>query len=435
MDFQIEEEFLGALMLNPDLMKKIIIPEECIMDAANNFIFKLFKKQYSEHKTISLVGLAEHYKHLFNEKFNLQDIIPKLSRILAETSPIVNFDYYQESLFARYKRYKILDLINKYKNEKISTDDLLNSIHKYESLSITSTQGKLDAKEIYSMINSKNKNIEFRLKKLSDTANIQEHDLVVIAARPGIGKSGFMLNLIEDLSNQYPCLLFNLEMSEKQVYQRLVAINTQIPMIYHDKPATEHQKTKIIEGCRNVANKQIKVISAGQTIESIRRKIINESKEQHLLVFIDYVGLIGSSAKHPSLYEKITSIVKELRQISLDFNCTIFLASQINRSSEKEKDKMPKISDLKESGELEQSATTVLLIHDEYHNKNLSKKDIEISVIIGKNRNGKLGLAKMKYYKETQRFEEIQNIVEKITNDKKQGSQSQINFSNEKEGK
>ena len=405
MSYEIEEEIIGNILLKPDLIKKIIVPDECFLDITNRFIFKLLKKQYADFKTINLVGLAENYKHLFSQKFQINDIILKLTNIMNNTILVDKIDYLQETLFARYIENEILISIEKFKNKKISTEELLQSIHKYESMSIKINDHTLSGDEIFKLINSNNKNINLRFTKLSEVANIQEHDLVVIAARPGIGKTGFILNILENIADSYHCLLFNMEMSEKQVYQRLIAINSNIPMIYHNKPETSYQADKIRDSCSSIANKKIKIISQGQTIESIRRKIINESKEEHTIVFIDYVGLVGTIEKKVSIYEKITSIVKELRQISLDYNCTIFLVSQLNRNSEK--DKMPKISDLKESGELEQSATTVMLLHDENHGKNLSKKEIEMSIIIGKNRNGKLGITKLNYNKETQRFDEI----------------------------
>ena len=405
MSYEIEEEIIGNVLLKPDLIKKIIVPDECFLDITNRFIFKLLKKQYADFKTINLVGLAENYKHLFSQKFQINDIILKLTNIMNNTILVDKIDYLQETLFARYIENEILISIEKFKNKKISTEELLHSIHKYESMSIKINDHTLSEDEIFKLINSNNKNINLRFTKLSEVANIQEHDLVVIAARPGIGKTGFILNILENIADNYHCLLFNMEMSEKQVYQRLIAINSNIPMIYHNKPETPYQADKIRDSCNSIANKKIKIISQGQTIESIRRKIINESKEEHTIVFIDYVGLVGTMEKKVSIYEKITSIVKELRQISLDYNCTIFLVSQLNRNSEK--DKMPKISDLKESGELEQSATTVMLLHDENHGKNLSKKEIEMSIIIGKNRNGKLGITKLNYNKETQRFDEI----------------------------
>ena len=400
----LEEEVIGCLILHPENIAKLIIPDECFKNIENRFIVKLLKKQYQDIRNVDLVALGEKYKHLFNQRFNQEVIINKLVNIM--TNSFGNrFDYYQELLFERYVNSLILNVIDKFKNNQISQEELLTDIHKYEALSIKTSADRLSGEEVFKIINSKNKGINFRFEKLSKYANIQEHDLVVVAARPGIGKTGFILNLLEDLSDRYNCILFNMEMSDKQVYQRLVGINTKIPIIYHDNPVTEYQKEQLIKGSKAIANKSIKVISRSQTISSIRKRIIEESKQGHTLAFIDYVGLIGSNDKGKSLYEKITSIVKELRQISLDYDCTIFLVAQINRNSENTKDKRPKISDLKETGELEQSATTVLMLHNENYYKGVEMEIEEIEVIIGKNRNGQTGILTLEYNQLNQRFD------------------------------
>lgn len=400
----LEEEVIGCLILHPENIAKLVIPDECFKNNENRFIVKLLKKQYQDIRNVDLVALGEKYKHLFNQRFNQEVIINKLVNIM--TNSFGNrFDYYQELLFERYVNSLILNVIDKFKNNQISQEELLTDIHKYEALSIKTSADRLSGEEVFKIINSKNKGINFRFEKLSKYANIQEHDLVVVAARPGIGKTGFILNLLEDLSDRYNCILFNMEMSDKQVYQRLVGINTKIPIIYHDNPATEYQKEQLIKGSKAIANKSIKVISRSQTISSIRKRIIEESKQGHTLAFIDYVGLIGSNDKAKSLYEKTTAIVKELRQITLDYDCTIFLVAQINRNSENTKDKRPKISDLKETGELEQSATTVLMLHNENYYKGIEMEIEEIEVIIGKNRNGQTGILTLEYNQLNQRFD------------------------------
>ena len=400
----LEDEVIGCLILHPEDIAKLVIPDDCFKNQENRFIVKLLKQQYQDIRNIDLIALGEKYKHLFNQRFNQEVIITKMVNIM--TNSLGNsFDYYQELLFERYVNDLILGVIDKFKNNQISQEELLTSIHKYEALSIKTSANKLTGDEVFKIINSKNKGINFRFEKLSKYANIQEHDLVVVAARPGIGKTGFILNLLEDLSDRYNCILFNMEMSDKQVYQRLVGINTKIPIIYHDNPATEYQKEQLIKGSKAIANKSIKVISRSQTISSIRKRIIEESKQGHTLAFIDYVGLIGSNDKAKSLYEKTTAIVKELRQITLDYDCTIFLVAQINRNSENTKDKRPKISDLKETGELEQSATTVLMLHNENYYKGIEMEIEEIEVIIGKNRNGQTGILTLEYNQLNQRFD------------------------------
>lgn len=406
-DYCIEEEFLSLLLINPHYCKDITLAAECILDNDNRFIFQLIKQQYHDYKTVAVSGIAENYGHLFKDKNHISSIIMKITNILNEAMPSSNLEYYQSTLFSRYIKYEIIKCIDLFKTNKLSYEELINKIHKMESISMSSNGSSLSEREIFQLISQTNKNINFRLKHLSENANIQEHDFVIVSARPGIGKSGFLLNLLEDLSKTYKCLFFNMEMAEKQVYQRLISINSNVPMKYHDNLKTEYQKNIVLNSCKELAKRKIIILSSGQTITSIRRKIISESKDEHIIVFIDYVGLIGSNVKYSSLYEKITAIVKELRQISLDYNCTIFLAAQLNRNSENQKDSKPKISDLKESGELEQSATTVLMLHDENHGKNVSKNEIEMMCIIGKNRNGKVGIAKLKYNKESQKFDEL----------------------------
>lgn len=401
---EIEEQLLGNLLLKPDFMKQIVINEDYFLDIRNRFIFKIFKTQYQDSQTINILGISQNYKHLFNDSFKLNDFIPTVTLYMSQCMPYPNLDYLQQLMLSRYVEYRIMSSINSYKQEKISQEELLNDIHKYENLSIKTDDNRLSTNEIFDLINSKNKNIQFRFKKLSDVANIQEHDLVIIAARTGIGKSGFCLNLMEELSSKYNCLYFNMEMAEKQVYQRLVAINTEIAMKYHDNPETPYQAKAIMVGCENIAKKKIKVINQVPTVANIRRQIINESKIEHTIVFIDHVGLIKSVEKG-SLYEKVTSIVKELRQITIDYDCTIFLVSQLSRN--KEEKKRPSISDLRDSGELEQSATTVIMLHDENQENNRSKKEIEMEIIIGKNRNGQLGITKLKYNKEIQKYDEL----------------------------
>lgn len=401
----VEEQLLGNLMLKPDLMKQVIITDDYFLNPKNRFIFKVFKTQFEDSQTIDFLGITQNYKHLFNEKFKLNDFNVAITSYMTDCMVYSDLDYLQQLMLSRYVEDKIMVSILNYQHEKISQEELINDIHKYESMFLKTDKERLSANEIFDLINSKNKNIQFRFKKLSDVANIQEHDLVIIAARTGIGKSGFCLNLMEELSSNYNCLYFNMEMAEKQVYQRLVAINTGIAMKYHDKPETDHQMKAIMAGCESIAKKKIKILNQVPTVSNIRRQIINESKLEHTIVFIDHVGLIKSLEKG-SLYEKVTSIVKELRQITIDYDCTIILVSQLSRN--KEEKKRPSISDLRDSGELEQSATTVIMLHDENQENNRSKKEIEMEIIIGKNRNGQLGITKLKYNKENQRYDEIQ---------------------------
>lgn len=402
----IEEAVLGCLLIKPDLGKSVIISQEHFLNPENKKMFEIFIRQYGEYKTISPVGILENYKTMFKDSKEIDNFLLLTTDLMDQNIFPYQFDYYQKTLFRKYLDNKLSYEILKFQKDEITQEELLNSIHEIERETIKDTDTNLTADEIYRLISMQNKRINFGFQRLSKHANIQEHDLVIIAARPGIGKTGFAVNLIENLSNTYNTILFNMEMTEQQVYRRLVAINSNIPISYHENPATEHQKQQLIASCKNISNKKIKVITGGQTIRTIKSRIIKESSKEHTIIFIDYIGLIRDVVKNRSSYERVTEIVKELRQISLDYNCTIFCLAQINRNSEKEKDKRPKISDLKESGELEQSATTVLMLHNEGYYKNVQRDKEELEIIIGKNRNGVTGIVEFYYNPSNQKFEE-----------------------------
>ena len=400
----LEEVILGTIIFNSSLIEKLVLSEEYFNYPQTKRILKLLQRQYKEYKIIDLVGMVQNYPEYF-EGNNPMVSIEYLTKIMSYADPN-HFDYYQDSLFKLHNRKKLLEKIEDFKNNKIEQDDLLEFIHKIEQQTLKNNSNSLTGSQIYNLISQQNKRIIFKYPKLTKYSNIQEHDLIVLAARPGVGKTGFACNLFESLSDKYKCIYFNMEMTEQQLYRRLVSINCKIPISKHDNLKDFNDISRLQISCNNIAKKKIEIITGGQTIRTIRAKIIKESVDEHLIVFIDYVGLIRDTEKNRSSYERVTEIVKELRQISLDYNCTIFVLAQINRNSEKEKDKYPKISDLKESGELEQSATTVLMLHNENIYKSTDNRNTEIKLIIGKNRNGGTGIIDFDYYPETQNFGE-----------------------------
>ena len=396
-----DELYLLANIYNkPDLLKQLVLPIDAIKDNLNKFVLQAFMYTYKEHGCIDIVSLLKEHERAFTGKYTQQDFMSVMTKIslLGEEYFLEDFDYYQKLLFEDYKDTLINDAINEFKDKKISQDELVSKINIISSKSIDTNTGYKSVEEIKELVITNNKTIPFRLEKLSNRVRLQEHDLMVISARTGIGKSGFALNLLEDLSKRHKCILFNLEMSEVSVYKRLISIMTSVPMDMLASPKTDYQKQVIEESIEELSKRKLKIISTGQTIQSIRRTIINEQREEHLIVFIDYVGLINSVEKHKSLYELTTSVVKELRSISMTYNCTIILLAQINRSGEDN----PKISDLKESGELEQSATQVIILNGE--ETNADEQNIELT--LAKHRDGKKAKLRLIYNRPNQRFKE-----------------------------
>lgn len=398
--FNDEIYFLATIYMKPDLVKQIVIPIECIENGLNRFVLQAFIYTYNQHQTIDVASLLKENERAFEGKYTKQDFMQVITEIndVAENYVIEDFDYYQHLLFESYKGRLLRDTIKNFSNSQLTNEEFLHTIHQIEAKAIDTNTGVKTMDEIKELVTTNNKTINLRLERLSARVKLQEHSLTVISARTGVGKSGFALNILEDLSKTYKCIYFNMEMSEPSVYRRLTSIMSSVPMDMLSNPQTDYQAGVIEESIKNLSKRNMKIITGGQTIQSIRRRIIEEQKNEHLIVFIDYVGLVGSIEKHKSLYELVTSIVKELRSISMSYNCTIFLLAQINRSGEDN----PKLSDLKESGELEQSATQVIILNG----IETKQDEQEIIVDIAKNREGKTGKTKLLYNRSNQRFRE-----------------------------
>lgn len=393
--------FLATIFMKPDNIKQIVIPMECIENKLYRFVLQAFMFSYKQSGVIDLESLMLENKRAFSDKYTEEDFSRVLGQIIqiGDNYLIENFDYYQQLLFEEYKDRLLKQVIKDYDNKKINQEEFLTKVHEIENKSISTATGVKTKEEIEQLVITQTKSIPTRFTNLTNRITLQEHNLMVISARTGVGKSGFALNLLEDLSKQYKCILFNMEMSESAVYRRLISIISSVPMNTLYNPQTDYQKEVIKKSIEDLSKRKLKILTGSQTIQSIRRRIIEEQRDEHLIVFIDYVGLINSTQKYNTLYELITSVVKELRQISLDFNCTIILLAQINRSGDSD----PKMKDLKETGELEQSATQVLILNG----VDTTEDEQEMIIEVAKNREGKTGKTKLVYNRANQRFKEI----------------------------
>lgn len=400
-NLELEETIVGLILADYHLLDRLLLSEKNFTNPKLIKLLSAMKDEYKKFHKFDLVGLVSEHQELFQGKDAIT--IEYLTNIMQLGLPS-HFEYYQENLFRMHIKKLLLLAIERFKANQMTQDELLDYIHEIEQKSLNSKLNRLTKEQIYSLVSQKKNRIVFRFEKLTKAANIQEHDLIVIAARPGIGKTGFALNILENLSDNYNCLYFNMEMTEQQIYRRLIGINTYLEVNKLDDFSDQYVVNKAKDACNNLSKKKINIITGGQTIRTIKSQVIKESNNEHTIVFIDYVGLIRDTEKNRSSYERVTEIVKELRQISLDYNCTIFVLAQINRNSEKEKDKYPKISDLKESGELEQSATTVLMLHNENAYKFVDARNDYVKLIIGKNRNGETGIIDYHYNQKNQRF-------------------------------
>ena len=206
------------------------------------------------------------------------------------------------------------------------------------------------------------------------------------------------LLLKDDLSNNYPCVYFNLEMVSEELYQRLISINSTFAAKTLEQYETLPQVKleQVNNAIDSIASRKIDIVNNSITLDKLRSFIMTYKSDKHFIVFIDHIGLIGVRAK--GSYERMTEIAKELRKISLDNNCTISGLCQLNRDATKANSK-PNLAMLRDSGEIEQSASKVMFIWKE--------EDDDYSIIIEKNRSGAKARISIGYNKQNQIMYEL----------------------------
>ena len=397
---------LSIIYNHNEKVNSLQINDKVFRNSLNKKLLLLFIKLYKENKRIDTGEVLTNLKT--QEERNYVGINIMTNDNYDEVHYEEDFTNAQRRLLKNYKTKMIEQLNKKFEKQDISISELADKINKINAIRIDNNDDLITLNKLNSEIYSSNTKIMFtRFKTLERNINLYQNDLLIIGASTGVGKSALMLNLMEDLSNNYQCMYFNLEMAQSILMRRLVGIFGDVPIRAIDTPQTSYQQDSINDAKKEIAKRKLFLINRKNTLQDIRVGIAsNKDKNKHTIVFIDHLGLLKVVGAR-SLYEQTTEIAKELRQISLDLDCTIICASQLNRNSYSEE--IPMLNMLKDSGEIENSARKVILLYRNPDDKKKNEDTIEpiMNIEIAKNDSGMFGTIKARYYKIKQRFEEM----------------------------
>ena len=301
----------------------------------------------------------------------------------------------QTSLSVRKSR----EFLDEVEREDMTFDEFQVNVSKLGSEYNLGTSSKWSADQIMYELQRHEEKIRFnRSLFYSEIVQPSKKTVNVIGARTGVGKSAFALNVLNDLADKYMCLYFNLEMTEKEIYQRLMAIQSGIAINRFGK-LTDKEKGFLSDAAfRFERDLKIKLYNGSKSMEGIVKIVARESRREHCIVFIDHIGYI-TNRKISNTRERIQNTMIELNTMSKDYDCTVFALSQLNRDTEG----TPKLVNLKDSGEVEQTAHSIVLLNDLTKDFNASVSDYEL--ICAKNR-GMTGRRKVYFNKYNQRFYE-----------------------------
>ncbi len=243
------------------------------------------------------------------------------------------------------------------------------------------------------------------------TAGLQKSDLILVAARPAMGKTAFVLNIAEyvALHSNSTIALFSLEMSKEQLVKRMLAMNS---MVDSQKIRTgdleDDDWDKLVGSVRKIGNSNLVIDdTSGITASELRSKCRKLKIEQGLdLVIIDYLQLMTGAGKRKSdsRQQEISDISRSLKVMARELNVPVIALSQLSRAVESRPDKRPMLSDLRESGAIEQDADIVMFIYrDEYYNPDSEKKGVA-EVIVAKQRSGPTGPVELAWLSQYTKF-------------------------------
>lgn len=248
------------------------------------------------------------------------------------------------------------------------------------------------------------------------TAGFQPSDFIIVAARPSMGKTAFALNIAQNIAirSKKTVAIFSLEMSKQQLIQRMLASQSHIDsQKMRIGELTDQDWGKLVKGADQVAGTKMFIDdTAGISVMEIRSKIRNLKSEHDLqLVIIDYLQLMqgqGNKGKgSENRQQEVSEISRSLKCLAREINIPIIALSQLSRSVEARQVKKPMLSDLRESGSLEQDADIVAFLYrDDYYNSDSQQKNIT-EVIIAKHRNGPTDTIQLFFHKQFTKFTDL----------------------------
>ncbi len=245
------------------------------------------------------------------------------------------------------------------------------------------------------------------------TSGLQPADLVLIAARPSMGKTAFVLNIAQHIAFKLnkSAAIFSLEMSKEQLVNRMFSLESRVDAQHlRNGKLDETEWEKLIESAGVIGKSKLIIDDTPSiSIQDLRSKCRKYKLENDLdIIIIDYLQLMSSSGRSESRQQEISEISRSLKGLARELNVPVVALSQLSRAVEQRPDHRPMMSDLRESGAIEQDADVVMFIYrDDYYNKDTEKKDIA-EIIIGKQRNGPIGTVELAWLPQYTKFANLE---------------------------
>lgn len=426
-NFLAEKIILSCLLVNPEITERTLemLPIEAFYFQNHQEIYKAITLMYKSKIRIDSVTLVNFLQEngLLNKIGGVQIII----ELLSQMPNLIYFEEYVRLVKDKFYRRCLIKLgyeaINYGYITNIGLEDILVEFENkvFNLTNDTNTQKFFSSGELLNKIyvDLKEKFLNYNFVGLksgfSDLDSLiqgfQKSDLIIIAGRPSTGKTALSLNIVINVikSSKLPILFFSLEMSKEQIIYRLLAMETNInQMRLRNGKLSQNDWVKV--------NKVVDILSklplfiddsSDLSIQNIRSKIkiLLFEQTQVGLIVIDYLQLMQNSRlKIENRVQELSQITRSLKILAREFNVPIIALSQLSRSVETRVEKIPVLSDLRESGSIEQDADLVLMLSRKDNDTDNSDESSSIELIVAKQRNGPIGNVPLKFNKKSNKF-------------------------------
>ncbi|MEB7432851.1 replicative DNA helicase [Staphylococcus chromogenes] len=442
-----EQSVLGAIFLDPELIastQEILLPES-FYRTAHQHIFRAMMNLNEDGNDIDIVTVLDRLTQdgVISESGGPQ----YLAEITSNVPTTRNIQYYTDVVFKNAVKRKLIHtadrIANDGYNEELDIDTVLNDAER-RILELSSTRESDGFKDIRDVLGQVYDNAEALDQNSGQTpgiptgyrdldqmtAGFNRNDLIILAARPSVGKTAFALNIAQKVATheaQYTVGIFSLEMGADQLATRMICSSGNVDSNrLRTGTMTEEDWNRFTVAVGKLSRTKIFIDDTpGIRITDLRSKCRRLKQEHGLdMIVIDYLQLIQGSGSRVSdnRQQEVSEISRMLKGIARELECPVIALSQLSRGVEQRQDKRPMMSDIRESGSIEQDADIVAFLYrDDYYNRGEGEEDDddggfepqtndengEIEIIIAKQRNGPTGTVKLHFMKQYNKFTDI----------------------------
>lgn len=425
-----EQSVIGSMIMDKDaiIMASEVLKSSDFYDQQLGILYETMLELYNEGKPVDLVTLQDRLKE--------KDVPPQLSSLefirdlVASVPTSANVKYYVQIVKEKAILRRLIKVSEEMANDcyldKEKLDIILDKAEK-QIFDIVQNRGTKEFTDIKEIVLRSIDSIEAASKNQGSvtgiatgfydldykTAGLQPSDLILIAARPSMGKTAFALNIAEyvALRSNITTAIFSLEMSQDQLVKRLLAMNSRVDsQKIRTGNLSAEEWASLMESARIIGNSNLIIDDTSAiSVSELRSKCRKLKIEKNLgLVIIDYLQLMTGSRKTESRQQEISEISRALKSLAREINVPVIALSQLSRAVELRTDKRPILSDLRESGAIEQDADVVMFIYrDDYYNQDTKEPGVS-EIIIGKQRNGPTGTVKLAWQAQYTKFANLE---------------------------